>query len=221
MPSSENLLLVEGESDKRFFETVCALRKLRASVHVAPPREVGGRGNNKQGLIDLLPTILDQLADGSVKRLAIVVDADYLAHSGLGFARTFLKIETALNGSGFACAKNPPQHSGLIFRNPDGLADVGAWIMPNNRSDGSLEDFLHGCISPGEQSLFQRARATVKALPDPRFSATHVGKAELATWLAWQKDPGRAAHHALEEGRFDAAGPSFAGLTGWLARVFK
>ena len=84
--SGENLLLVEGESDRSFFEQVFTLLNLRASIHVAPPRDVGGRFNTKEGLLNHLPILLAQLADGRLKRLSVVLDADFVANSALGFS---------------------------------------------------------------------------------------------------------------------------------------
>lgn len=219
--SGENLLLVEGESDRSFFEQVFTLLNLRASIHVAPPRDVGGRFNTKEGLLNHLPILLAQLADGRLKRLSVVLDADFVANSALGFSRTCGRIETQLNEHGFELVKSAPQHHGLVFRHTDGLADLGVWIMPNNRDDGSLEDLLHACVNPNELALFQHAQKAVKTVTSPKFRPTHITKAELATWLAWQQHPGRGVHHALQEGLFDVACPSFVGLTDWLRRIFS
>lgn len=221
MRSAENLLLVEGESDRSFFEEMCTRLGLRAHVRVAPPRDVGGRFNTKQGLLDHLPLLLKLLPQGPLKRLALVVDADFVANSGLGYTRTFNAIETLLSSHGFAHAKrSTPQEQGLTFRHSNGLADLGAWIMPNNRDDGALENFLHPCVSAGEQALFQRAQHVVTSLPTPKFGPTQASKAELATWLAWQRNPGRGVHHALRDDLFDAACPPFAGFSAWLRRIF-
>ena len=70
---------------------------------------------------------------------------------------------------GFTLAKSPPQHQGLLFKHPDGLADLGLWIMPDNRSDGALEDFITSCIIKSEEFLFQLAQKSVTALKEPKF----------------------------------------------------
>lgn len=221
MRSAENLLLVEGESDRSFFEEMCTHLGLRAQVRVAPPKDVGGRFNSKQGLIDHLPLLLKQLDDGSLKRLALVVDADFVANSGLGYARTFTAIAAHLSSHGFAHAKrSAPQEHGLTFRHSNGLADLGAWIMPNNRDDGALENLLHGCVSAAEHPLFRHAQHVVTSLPPPKFGPTQISKAELATWLAWQRNPGRGVQHALHDDLFDAERPPLVGLGEWLRRIF-
>lgn len=221
MRSADNLLLVEGESDRSFFEAVCADLGLHAAVRVAPPRDVGGRSNTKQGVINHLPLLAHQLADGSLKRLAAVVDADYVSTSGLGFAGTSQQIEIKLQTSGFTLARRAPRDHGLAFTHPDGLADIGVWIMPNNRDEGSLEDFLHRCVAANEQPLFTHAQTVVNELPAPKFAATQRGKAELATWLAWQSHPGRGPQHALRDGLFATTTPPFKDLQDWLRRIFS
>lgn len=220
MRSTEKLLVVEGESDRSFFEVVCAHLKLHASVRVAPPRDVGGTSNSKQGVINHLPLLANQLADGSLKRLAAVVDADYVATSGLGFRKTLDQIETRLQSTGFTLARRSPQQHGLTFHHPDGLPDMGVWIMPSNREEGSLEDFLRLCVAAHEHPLFTHAQTTVSSLPSPKFASTQRGKAELATWLAWQQHPGRGPDHALRDGLFDVTTPPFTELSDWLRRIF-
>jgi hypothetical protein len=216
------LLLVEGESDKSFFQEVCASLGLRTSVRVAPPREVQGAHNSKEGVLRHLPVLLKQFADGSLERLAVVVDADYAQDSGLGCARTLERVEGIVGECGFVLTKRAPQQKGLVFTHPDGLADLGLWIMPDNRQDGCLENFLQTCVGHDEQPLFRRAQEAVRALPLPRrFKDTQVAKAEIATWLAWQRAPGRGHYHALQAGLLDASGQPFAGLVEWLRYIYR
>lgn len=216
------LLLVEGESDKSFFEELCRSLELRASVRVAPPREVQGAHNSKEGVLKLLPVLLKQLQDGLMERIAVVVDADFEHDSGLGYRRTLERFEAIVGPFGFSLAKRPPQQKGIVFTNSDGLADLGLWVMPDNRRDGCLEDFLQGCVCQDELSLFERAQAAVRSLPQPRkFKDPQVTKAELATWLAWQRSPGRGLYYAMQEGLMDVAGQPFTGLTDWLRLIFR
>ncbi|MBL9100349.1 MAG: hypothetical protein JNL82_05300 [Myxococcales bacterium] len=221
MRSRDNILLVEGESDRLFFEAVRDRMDLRTAVQVTPPRDVGGDHNSKEGLLKHLPVLLNQLYDGLLKRLAVVIDADFVANSALGFVRTSERLEKLLNEAGFTRANRAPQHRGQIFQHTDGLADLGVWIMPNNRDDGALEDFLHDCVSPSERALYERAQATVHALPTPKFRSTARVKAEMSTWLAWQPHPGRGVHQALRDGLFALDCPAYAGLAEWLRHIYR
>lgn len=73
---NDRLLLVEGESDKSFFEEICKTLGLHYIVTVALPKSVGGSYNTKEGVFNHLPNLLKQLCDAQITRLAVVVDAD-------------------------------------------------------------------------------------------------------------------------------------------------
>ena len=70
---SKHILLVEGEADKSFFEGICKTLKLHTKVKVAPPKDVGGSHNNKEGVLNHLSNLLKQLDDAEITRLAIII----------------------------------------------------------------------------------------------------------------------------------------------------
>ena len=223
MSNVNRVLLVEGESDKSFFEEVCKQLSLSTKIQVAPPRDLGGTHNSKQGIFKHLSTLLlKQLADGQLTHLAIIMDADYKDTHGLGYKGTLAQFERALSPFGFSLKKNGnPNVSGLFFESSDGLNDIGVWIMPDTRQEGMLEDWLKQCVSNDELTLFRHATQIAKALPQQKFKEIHRSKAEIATWLAWQESPDRGAYHALSEGGFDKNSTSFLSLASWLRQVFQ
>ena len=120
---SAGVLLVEGKSDEEFYNAICERYDFKARVKVAPPRPLGGKFNNKEGLFSVLPLQLAQLADASLERLAIVVDADFPATHGLGFARTYDRVKTIVSEYGF----NPVKRNGidgLLFASSEGFHDI-------------------------------------------------------------------------------------------------
>ena len=62
MHHSKKILLVEGDSDKSFFKKICKNLSLNTMVQVAPPKEVGGTHNSKEGVFQRLEILLKQLA---------------------------------------------------------------------------------------------------------------------------------------------------------------
>lgn len=221
MSNGKNVLLVEGESDKSFFEAVCKLLNLTTKIQVAPPREIGGQFNSKQGVFDFVPELLKQLPDGQLTRLAVIVDADS-KKNGSGFQSTIDKMVSIVTPFGFGLRPDANlQNAGIFFRHSDGLSDIGFWVMPNNRDEGMLEDWIKGCVSTGEQALFQYAATITAALPAPKFKEIHRSKAEVATWLAWQKKPGHGAYLALKEGSIDSECVQFKQLASWLTQIYK
>lgn len=219
MASTERVLLVEGEADRAFFEQICGVIGLNTSVTIAPPKELAGSHNSKEGAFNHLPVLLAQLADGQITRLAVVVDADS-AENGGGYQRAITRIKQIVAPYGFLM----PLHTagGIVFQHNDGLADFGVWVMPNNADEGMLEDWIKQSIHPNEQGLFAHAKAVVAALPQPpKFKPIHCSKAEVATWLAWQKQPGHGTYRAVEEGLIDTISAHYKNLIAWLGHVYS
>lgn len=219
MAASSRILLVEGRSDEAFFDALCEMHALKAKVRVAPPRILGGKANNKEGLLNLLPLQLEQLADGSLERLALIVDADFPVTNGLGFAKTYKRVEDVLREYGFSPVKRAGV-GGLLFSSSEDFHDIGLWIMPDNKNDGMLEDWVKAGIIGTEAALFARATNAVHSLPQPKFKPLHVVKAEVATWLAWQDAPGRGMEHAAKAGLLDQQSLQYKKLLSWLTHIF-
>jgi hypothetical protein len=220
MPKTKKILLVEGEADKGFFEEICKNLNLDTSVKVAPPKELGGSHNTKGGVINhLMGVLLPQLADGSITQIATVVDADYVIH-GHGYERTLSRLSDVLNPYGFNLEIGQAENNGLRFKNSDGLADFGLWIMPRNQHEGMLEDWVKSCVGESEQELFGLATIVVGQREYPKFPNHKTSKAEVATWLAWQKEPGHGLYHLVSEGLLNRQSPLFVELEQWLQKVF-
>lgn len=220
MAESKKILLVEGEADKGFFVEICKKLNLTASVMVAPPKDLGGTHNTKSGVINHLENaLLPQLADGSMTHIAAVVDADYVAHGG-GYTNTLGRLSGVLVPFGFTLETGQAENNGLRFKNSDGLADFGLWIMPYGQHEGMLEDWVKSCVDENEQALFDHAANAVQQLEPPKFPTHKTSKAEVATWLAWQKEPGHGLYHLVTEGLLNRQRPLFVELEQWLQKVF-
>lgn len=221
MARSKKILIVEGKYDEEFYGAVCRTVGLGTLVTVAPPQKVGGNFNNKEGVFNHLPTMLQQLADGHIENLAVVVDADFDGEGGLGYKRTVERVQEIVKAFGFLIdTKTKKALGGHVFNSSDGLSDFGLWVMPNNQHDGMLEHWIKSCITPEELPLYDHAAAVVAAVPDPKFKAIHTAKAEVSTWLAWQRIPGRGPEHAIAEKLFDTASVQFDLLVKWLRHIY-
>lgn len=218
MANQDRVLLVEGETDQGFLIEVLKVLNLQVDVKVAPPKELGGDYNSKQGVLNYLPTLLNQLADGSLINLAVVVDADTSPDGG--YQWTFDLVDKIVKPIGYSLKASTI--GGLIFEHDDGLADFGLWVMPDNTQEGMLEDLLKECIHTNEQALFAHAQSVVKKLPKPqKFKSIHSSKAEIATWLAWQKKPGHGLYSAVTDQLLDSNKPLYADLIAWMKHIFE
>lgn len=218
--SAKNILLVEGESDRSFFEALCKHLDLTVSVKIATPRDAGHTNDSKQAVFSVLETTaLIQLADGTTERLAVVVDADRATDGG-GFERTLDQLRQRLNAKGYTLRADDGL-GGLIFEHSDGLNDIGAWIMPNNADEGALEHWIQNNVHPDEGALMQHAQASINQIPNgPKFREIRRSKAEVSTWLAWQSEPDHGLWQAVKPGLLDVTAPQFLALKAWLEKVF-
>ena len=220
METSRQLLLVEGDADKSFFEIIIEKLSLNTTVKVALPKEVDNDGyNSKEGVFNLLKALLSQLDDGTFTHIAAIVDSDYIRY-GHGYQKTITRISTILDPLGFELKESESTQNGLCFKHSDGLADFGLWIMPDNQNEGMLEDWIKSCIKEDESPLFQQASEAVGSLSDPKFKDHLAAKAEVATWLAWQKNPGHGLYGTLNADLLDNTQPLFQALEQWLKAIY-
>ena len=219
--SQKNVLLVEGEADRGFFEALCKNWKLSVlAIDVCTPRDAGHDRDSKQAALAVLSSAyLNQLTDGQIERLAIVIDADQVSDGG-GFDNTLGKLQQQLNPAGYVLRTNSGS-GGLLFGHNDGLNDIGAWVMPNNADEGMLENWIQLNLHPGEAALMQHAKSSIDQIPGgPKFKPLRRSKAEVATWLAWQSEPDHGLWQAAKPDLLDNAAPQLQALKTWLMRVF-
>jgi hypothetical protein len=215
----QQILLVEGRADTIFYQAVCRGAG-KPRVLVKPPTLIGARVDSKTNAIHQLPALLKQLNDGSITNLGLIVDADYDQEHGLGFHKTLLKVREQVKRFGFENEVRLAR-GGFTFSHPDGLPTIGLWIMPDNRSDGMLEDFIQSAIhDPDQRKLHETACAAVAGLAQPLFKHFHRAKAEVATWLAWQRVPGAPAESAIGNKLIDFSSAAYQSLNDWIADVF-
>lgn len=102
--------------------------------------------------------------------------------------------------------KNP---QGCIF-NVEGLK-AGIWIMPNNTTNGRIEDFLFEKIDSSD-ALFNQVEPhliDLEKLPEASnrfnkkmYKSVHRDKAKLHTYMAWSNPPDLSMGMAVKKGFF-------------------
>jgi len=222
------MLLVEGENDKYFFKNLlCKLGYTKEqdnaiTINVATPRDENAGGNGKPNAIKKLDDILPNLADENYKtsRLAMILDAD-TETKGWGKRKTIEKVAEKLSQYGYSNTNPDVSGNGYIFENTesDMLHPVGLWVMTReNHNEGCLEDWLKEIIQ--EDNLFLHAKDTVKNLPEKRMKTSDFSKAEMATYLAWQKKPDLQLESLVKDNLLDMQSPSFLAFQNWLTTLY-
>ena len=227
MTNPKQMIVVEGDTDKEFIECLCKSLGISAEIKHFPPKALtklqlatpdnnGTPFNSKEGVYNILRSLIKRLEDGDLENLAIIVDADQTVGTSRGFVETVKQIEKRLK----PYERIDSQH-GLIFKHPQGGYPIGVWIMPNNQDDGALESWISACINNTELPLFNHATTIVNEL-STTFNRTFTGnkkaKAEVATWLAWQRSPSIGLYAAVP--LLNTQSPHYRNLITWLNYVF-
>lgn len=224
----KNILLVEGSNDKAFFERLCNKHGLKYIVQVSNPVDFvsssQGGFNSKQGVINSLKTLLPLLEDddSAINKVAIILDADITGNNNGGFSSTINQIE--VKAGEFKYNKHSHCNPGIELKHSDkNMPALGVWVMPDNKSDGTIENWIKDNIIESERRLFEHACNVVSNLPITKFSGSSVAKAELATWLSWQNQPGRTVAYTLKDGNelIDVNDVKYLGLVDWLTKFFN
>jgi hypothetical protein len=216
----KSILLVEGETDRGFYNSV--LRRLGIDhVEIRAPRAFE-QPNTVTVFPTLVKVLIQQMNSGDVARLGVIADADHT--SGGGIKERWQKFREAFDDGGYNMAEAPPKlrYLGSHLSHRDGLPDIGLWLMPDHQTNGMLEDFIiaSGTVSEVQQELRTRAEGAWQQLPTKLFSEYHESKATLYTWIAWQKRPGLGLGTIVGEPLLDTGSEAYDGLTRWLKKTF-
>ncbi|MCK4660560.1 MAG: hypothetical protein KAV82_13650 [Phycisphaerae bacterium] len=114
----------------------------------------------------------------------------------------------------------PPE--GFIGESSKFGSRVGVWLMPDNQTDGKLEDFLRTLIDERDPLIGCAEQATDTAKTHgARFPDVDRIKAILHTWLAWQKEPGRPYGTAIRARFFRHDSDAANAFVVWFKTLYK
>lgn len=128
--------------------------------------------------------------------IGIVVDSD-----NPNLHSKWASITSRLQKEAYIVPKRPCQ-KGTFFEK-EGGPKIGVWLMPDNISDGMLEDF---CKQLACQESIKHAKKCVekaKELGYTTFIENHLSKATIHTLLAWQDEPGMPLGRAITANSLD------------------
>lgn len=194
---TRNLIIVEGENDKKF------IHSLSSYLGLAIPSDVVHAAGDKDTAKIELKTQLK--SSHLYDMVSIILDADDNPNG------TWQSVLGVLERSGKYDVKQnlPLSERGIIIEpnQPDGIK-VGIWIIPNNQETGMLEDFVASLIK-NDDKLFAKAKDVVSELNENRenyehlFKKVHTSKAVMYSWLAWRNPPEQTMEQAVKKHVFD------------------
>ena len=197
------LLLVEGGDDR------AVAIHLRSAIDNLPEFCADERGSVEKVLAAIRPELLRP----GRRALGIVVDAND------SWKGRWEAIRGRLDAEGVDVPKQPDEN-GTIIEATNRLPRVGVWIMPDNRSDGELEDFLLTML-PEDDPVWPRSEVYIDGIPahDRKFKDGKTHRAKLHAWLATRREP-RQSGLAIKTGDLRVDGVLAMKFAEWLRRLF-
>ena len=204
---------MEGNADKRFIPYLMEANGVtwevddQYVVHIEPHGGIDGL---------LTPGVIGaELRASELEALGVLVDANGDAQ------QRWHQIKNRIRDQ-FADLPDEIPENGLNIVHSDG-ARFGVWIMPDNRFSGMLENFLVQLIPENSRDLFEVAEncvAEAKQHGAP-FRDVHRTKAAVHTWLAWQDEPGKQLHQAVDHRVLDPEKPESQPFVNWFRQLFE
>lgn len=206
-------LLVEGDTDKRVLPYLLEANGVSwKTADGRPVVYIESYGGVDQMLKS--EAIETELNASGLEALGIIVDAN-------GDARKQWTRVRRLCEAQFSSLPSDIPAEGLQVTYPAGRR-FGVWIMPDNRSEGMLENLLVQLIPNESESLYALAKRCVEQAEahGAPFKPPHLTKARVHTWLAWQDEPGKSLHQAVHHRVLDPTRAESKPFVCWFRRLF-
>lgn len=179
-------LLCEGSSDIFF---IANFKNLSGLEHLKPTGEPTSDNLDGQGESYVFKQLPKALGISGLRSLGVVLDADN------NMQGKWKKVADLLKAKGI---EKYNSNFDLPEIRKEGIVvdferfKFGLWFWPDNERAGDLETLLEELI--GEDNGFELSKTTVKQVLEHKFSLLEEKdsrKAQIYTWLGFQKEPGR------------------------------
>ena len=203
MESPSRLLIVEGQDDEHVVRHIC---ERHGSI---PSFDISSKGNIDQ-LLDSIE--LESMVSGR-QVLGILVDAN--ANVGARWNAVEHRLRNVnINIS----IPSSPDSTGIII---DGVPRIGIWLMPDNESEGELEDFVMQMIPPNDP-VWPRAQRYIDSIPayERKFTEKKTSRAKVHAWLAARREP-RKMGVAIRAQDLEIDGTLCCKFIEWLNKLFS
>ncbi len=114
-------------------------------------------------------------------------------------------------------------NAGLILVDNEGRR-FGLWLMPDNQSNGMLEDFVRVLVPDHRDPLWAHAVDSVakaRAELGAPCKDVHVPKAHIHAWLSFQNPPGLRMGPAISNKILDPEGNRAEPFIRWFTQLFE
>jgi hypothetical protein len=167
-----------------------------------------------EGGVEKLLAATSVILKGAYIRLGIILDANSDP------ANRWVQVRDRARRSDLDLPDSPDPEGTIIQGHQPG-SRIGFWLMPDNRSPGSLEHFL-GSLVPSGHPVWDYADEATSEARNRGASCQRKdhAKSVLHTWLAWQDEPGLPVGIALKAGFFETDNENALRFVSWFNRLF-
>lgn len=201
-------LLVEGNNDWHVLMNLCSRYDVAENFDII---DCGGKDK-------LLSQLRLRLSNPSINQIiGVIVDADTDCIS------CYNQIVNNLKPYGYDFPDVPVKNGLILQSKEEDKAKVGVWIMPDNSSQGMIEDFALRLIDPTDV-LLQKAESTIVEIEEEkicRFKPVHRSKAKIHTYLAWNDEPGLPIGQAINKNLLNADSEYAQVFMSWISRLYN
>lgn len=200
-PTGPNLLLVEGQDDLHVVRHLCNRQGYEPKFQIIPA----------DGYPNLQDMIYGQIRSPDCHVLGIMADANNDPR-GRWESISGMLMNVGISG---------PDAIGRQGTIIDAKTRVGIWLMPDNRTQGELEDFVIEMIPDGDP-VWPLAKNYIDgiSIPDRKFADGKISTAYLYAWLATREEPPRMGA-AIGQSDLSAEGPLATSFVNWLRQLFS
>jgi hypothetical protein len=208
-----NVLIVEGMED---LKTIPYIMESNGVIWPSPTKAPVWI-EQYEGYSNILKpeTIETELKASGLKVLGMIIDADENANN------RWAEVRQSCLSSSLDLPEDLPQ-DGLIYTTATGVK-FGVWMMPDNTSRGMLETFLSLMIPETSTPLWQYAQEATEEAKNQGalFIPSHTDKANIYTWLAWQRPPGQPFPYAVKDKILDPNHPKVQVFINWFKTLYS
>jgi len=200
------VLLVEGKDDCHVVRGLLRSRKIERTFGIFACESYEGLLSRANALV---------LAPTELQTLGLVLDANLV-----GPAARWQAIRDKLKRHDYDFPRSLPTE-GAVVPGKSHTPRLGVWVMPDNHSKGSVEDFCLQLIDEKDLDVVREAVQLGKDRKVAQFKRVHKSKALVHTYLAWQDEPGKPMGQNIAGGRLPSDTPTAMSFVQWLARLFE
>lgn len=205
----KSVLLVEGKDDQHVIWSLLEQYQVPELFVV----------KDCDGIENLLRDVSLRLTTPTMyKNIGVVMDADVNIKGRYDAFRSVLESTGMYDFSQIGLSETGT----LIKPSDDNFPVFGLWLMPNNQSNGMLEDFVMTLADENDvlMSESDTVLASLEQRSLNRYTPEHRSKAKIHTYLAWQEEPGKPMGQAITSRVLHAESESAKVFIEWIKRLF-